>query len=132
MPYSPIDIQTTLLFAVTFGVLHVIFTLRVGAYRFKNKISLGDGEDKELRNRIRAHGNFTENVPLALLLLLVNDLNNTPKNVLIALGTVLLISRVIHYFTIATRRLPVVLRPLSMLGTLGSILVSSLYLLMTL
>jgi uncharacterized membrane protein YecN with MAPEG domain len=132
MPYSPIDIQTTLLFAATFAVLHVIFTLRVGAYRFKNKISLGDGEDKELRNRIRAHGNFTENVPLALLLLLVNDLNNTPENVLIALGTVLLISRVIHYFTIATRRLPVVLRPLSMLGTLGSILVSALYLLMTL
>jgi len=71
-------------------------------------------------------------VPLALLLLLVNDLNNTPENVLIALGTVLLISRVIHYFTIATRRLPVVLRPLSMLGTLGSILVSALYLLMAL
>ncbi len=132
MPHSPIDIQTTLLFAAIFGVLHIIFTLRVGAYRFKNKISLGDGDDKELRNRIRAHGNFTENVPLALLLLLINDLNNTPDNVLIALGTVLLISRLIHYLTIATRRLPVALRPLSMLGTLGSILVSALYLLMAL
>lgn len=132
MPHSPIDIQTTLLFAAIFGVLHIIFTLRVGAYRFKNKISLGDGDDKELRNRIRAHGNFTENVPLALLLLLINDLNNTPGNVLIALGTVLLVSRLIHYLTIATRRLPVALRPLSMLGTLGSILVSALYLLMAL
>lgn len=132
MPHSPIDIQTTLLFAAIFGVLHIIFTLRVGAYRFKNKISLGDGDDKELRNRIRAHGNFTENVPLALLLLLINDLNNTPDNVLIALGTVLLVSRLIHYLTIATRRLPVALRPLSMLGTLGSILVSALYLLMAL
>ena len=132
MPHSPIDIQTTLLFAAIFGVLHIIFTLRVGAYRFKNKISLGDGDDKELRNRIRAHGNFTENVPLALLLLLINDLNNTPDNVLIALGTVLLMSRLIHYLTIATRRLPVALRPLSMLGTLGSILVSALYLLMAL
>ena len=132
MPHSPIDIQTTLHFAAIFGVLHIIFTLRVGAYRFKNKISLGDGDDKELRNRIRAHGNFTENVPLALLLLLINDLNNTPDNVLIALGTVLLISRLIHYLTIATRRLPVALRPLSMLGTLGSILVSALYLLMAL
>ena len=72
---SDIDIGVTLLFAAIFGILHVVFTLRVGAYRFSSKISLGDEGDKELRNRIRGHGNFTENVPIALLLLLLNDLN---------------------------------------------------------
>ena len=128
MPQPPLDIQATLLFASLFGILHVVFTLRVGAYRLKNKINLGDGDDKELRNRIRAHGNFIENVPIALLLLLLNDLHGTSTVVLISLGTVLLISRLTHYLTIASRRLPRVLRPLSMIGTLGSILVSALWL----
>jgi uncharacterized membrane protein YecN with MAPEG domain len=131
MPQSPLDIQATLFFASLFGILHVIFTLRVGAYRLKNKINLGDGDDKELRNRIRAHGNFIENVPIALLLLLLNDLHGTSTAVLISVGTILLISRLTHYLTIASRHLPRVLRPLSMIGTLGSILVSALGLVVT-
>ena len=69
-----LSIETTLFFAATFGVMHVFFTLRVGGYRMRSKISLGDGGDNELRNRIRAHGNFIENVPIALLLMLLNDL----------------------------------------------------------
>ena len=57
-----------MLTAAVFAVLHVIFTLRVGGYRFSNNISLGDGGDKELLNRIRGHGNFIEQVPIALVL----------------------------------------------------------------
>lgn len=123
------QIETTLLFAAIFGFLHVIFTLRVGGYRFRSKISLGDGGDKELRNRIRAHGNFIENVPIALVLLLLNDLNGLPVSTLMILGLVLLVSRVLHYVTIVSRSLPIVLRPISMLGTLGTILASAILLL---
>ena len=72
---NPSDISISLALAAVFGLLHVIFTLRVGNYRFKSKISLGDGGDLELRNRVRAHGNFIENVPIALLLILLNDLD---------------------------------------------------------
>ena len=123
------QIETTLFFAAIFGILHVIFTLRVGGYRFRSKISLGDGGDKELRNRIRAHGNFIENVPIALLLLLLNDLNGLPVNTLVILGSVLLVSRILHYVMIVSRSLPMVFRPISMLGTLGTILVSAILLL---
>jgi uncharacterized protein len=72
-PTGMIDI--TIIFAAIFGVLHVIFTLRVGGYRFTSKISFGEGGDMELRNRMRGHGNFIENVPIGLLLLLLNELN---------------------------------------------------------
>lgn len=41
------------------------------------------------------------------------------------LGGVLLASRIVHYLMITTRSLPMVLRPLSMIGTLGTILVSA-------
>jgi uncharacterized membrane protein YecN with MAPEG domain len=109
--------------------LHVIFTLRVGNYRFKSKISLGDGGDRELRNRVRAHGNFIENVPIALLLILLNDLDGAQDSTLVVMGSILIASRLTHYLTIVTLRLPWILRPLSMLGTLGTILVASLMLL---
>ena len=126
---TPSDVSITLVLAAIFGLLHVIFTLRVGGYRFRNKISLGDGGDHELRNRIRAHGNFIENVPIALLLILLNDLDGAEDNTLILMGSVLLIARLTHYLTIATRKLPWILRPLSMLGTLGTILAASVMLL---
>ena len=126
-PTGMIDI--TIIFAAIFAILHVIFTLRVGGYRFISKISFGDGGDMELRNRMRGHGNFIENVPIGLLLLLLNELNGLADSWLIALGSVFLLSRVVHYLMIVTRRLPVVLRPLSMLGTLGTILTAAILLL---
>ena len=114
-----------MLFAAVFAVLHIIFTLRVGGYRFSTNISLGDGGDKELLNRIRGQGNFIEQVPIALVLLLLNDLNGLSDTAMYSLGGVLLVSRIVHYLMITTRSLPMVLRPLSMIGTLGTILVSA-------
>ena len=122
------NIDTTLTFAAIFGVLHVIFTLRVGNYRRTSKINFGEGGDTELRNRMRGHGNFIENVPIALMLLLLNDLNGLSDMSLLVLGSVLLVSRIVHYLMIVTRSLPIILRPLSMLGTLGTILVSAVLL----
>lgn len=126
---NPLSIETTLIFAAIFGILHVVFTLRVGAYRFSSKISLGDGGDRELRNRIRAHGNFIENAPMGLLLLLLNELNGLGQGALIALGSVFLAARLLHYVMIVSRSLPIILRPISMLGTLGVILISAILLL---
>ena len=123
------DISVTLIFAAIFGFMHVVFTLRVGNYRFKSKISLGDGGDRELLKRVRAQGNFIENVPIALLLILLNDLDGAEDSTLMLMGSILLISRLTHYLTIATRKLPWILRPLSMLGTLGTILAASVMLL---
>jgi|TARA_B110000967_G_scaffold54931_1_gene56314 uncharacterized membrane protein YecN with MAPEG domain len=124
-----LSIDTTLIFAAIFGILHVVFSLRVGAYRFSSKISLGDGGDKELRNRTRAHGNFIENAPMGLLLLLLNELNGLGQDALLALGSVFLAARLLHYVMIVSRSLSIILRPISMLGTLGVILISAILLL---
>ena len=114
-----LNLEPTMLIAAVFAVLHVIFTLRVGGYRFSNNISLGDGGDKELLNRIRGHGNFIEQVPIALILLLLNDLNGLSNTAMYSLGGVLLVSRTVHYLMITTS-LPMIL--FSMIGTLGTIL----------
>lgn len=123
-----LQLEATLLFAAIFGVLHVVFTLRVGVYRLSSKISLGDGGDKVLLKRVRAHANFIENVPIGLLLLLLNELNGLAQNTLLILGSVFLLSRLIHYVTIVSRLLPLFMRPLSMLGTVGVILTSAIFL----
>ena len=126
---TPSDISITSVSRNLWFVACRVFTLRVGGYRFRKKISLGDGGDYELRNRVRAHGNFIENVPIALLLILLNDLDGAKDNTLIMMGSVLLIARLTHYLTIATRKLPIIMRPLSMIGTLGTILAASVMLL---
>ena len=51
------------------------------------------------------------------------------RAMLTILGSILLVSRLVHYLMIVSRRFPIILRPLSMLGTLGTILVSALLLL---
>lgn len=123
------DFEITLLFAAILGILHVIFTLRVGMYRLSNKISLGDGNDKALFKRIRAHGNFTENVPIFLILLLLNELNGLANNALLLLGSLFLLARSVHYITIVSRFLPLLFRPISMIVTLGTILACAILLL---
>ena len=57
-------IEITALFVAILGVIHVLFTLRVGIYRISNSINVGDGGDSELLRRIRGHDSFIETVPM--------------------------------------------------------------------
>jgi len=88
--------RITGLYAALGTVLIVILSLRVVLYRFRHRIGLGDGEDRELRRRIRAHGNCIEYLPLGLLLLLLLELQQTTPAVLHACGVALLLARAAH------------------------------------
>ncbi|MDG2273076.1 MAG: MAPEG family protein [Halioglobus sp.] len=125
--FNPADPHSTLLFAAILGILHVIFTLRVGLYRGMNNIGLGDGGDPALLKLIRGHANFTENVPIGLILLLLNELNNLSQQYLLILGCLFVLGRLLHYLSIVTR-IPIFMRLLSMIMTLGVILASSILL----
>lgn len=123
------SLETTLLFAAIFGILHVFLTAKVGVYRLKTKVSHGDNGDKELIRRIRAHGNFTEQVPIGLLLILLNELNGLDQNSLMTIGGFFLMGRLLHYISVAYRnKIPLWIRQISQLLTLGSILAASLLL----
>jgi uncharacterized membrane protein YecN with MAPEG domain len=107
----------------------VPFTFYVGSYRVKHKILLLDGGDKELARRIRAQGNFVETVPLAVILIVLMELNGATAAWLHALGSVLVVARVMHYLTIATNPANTVPRALGMVGTLGVYLAAAGWLL---
>lgn len=48
-------------------ILLCVLMLRVGQVRNDEKIQLGDGGSQALLARIRAHGNFIETAPLAMM-----------------------------------------------------------------
>ena len=80
-----------------FGTLLVlVLALRVSAIRHGTRIALGDGGDQGMLRRIRAHANAIENLPLALLLLLLLELNQTMPLLLHVCGCVLIAGRLLH------------------------------------
>ena len=77
-------------------LLVLILAGRVSTGRGGTKVGLGDGGDHELMKRIRAHANAVENLPLALLLLLMLELNQTQPLWLHVFGCVLIVGRILH------------------------------------
>ncbi len=59
----------TLITAGLLGLIFLALTVRVVGRRVSGKILIGDGGDAQMLERIRAHANFTEHVPLALILM---------------------------------------------------------------
>lgn len=86
--------------ALLFAALHVALMLllagRVVFHRHSNKIGIGDGGDYKLTRKIRAHANFVEYVPMALLMLALLEISGLAATWLWTLGGALLLARVLH------------------------------------
>ena len=81
------------------GLLTLVFvalSIRVIGARRGARVSLGDGGDRALLRRQRVHGNFAEYVPLALVLMLLAELQGVPRPVVHGLGLALLAGRLVH------------------------------------
>jgi len=84
------------IYAALGTLLVLILALRVSAIRHGKRVEFGDGGDQGVLRRIRAHANAIENLPLALLLLLLLELNQTQPLLLHVCGCVLIAGRVLH------------------------------------
>ena len=89
----------TTVFVAIFVLMSVPMAIAVGLRRAKTGILLLHGEDEDLLKRMRAHGNFTEFVPLALLALAAAELSGAAPGLLIGAGCVLIVARLMHYAT---------------------------------
>src|ERR1700712_2121675 len=88
----PITTLSVVVAAAMLIALSVPITLR----RVRVGIAIGDPrEDETLTRRIRAHGNFTEYVPLALLLIALVEASRN-LHAAVALAAVLLVARLAH------------------------------------
>ena len=89
-------VPITALFAGVLTLILMGLGFHVGAYRGKTGISILHGDDMELAVRMRRHQNFLENVPMALILMALLELDGASPFVLYALGSVLVIGRILH------------------------------------
>lgn len=80
------------------GLIAMVLAINVARTRVANRVSFGTGDNPDLERRVRAHGNFIENVPLILLLLLLLALGGVSAWWLHALGIALVVARLAHAY----------------------------------
>lgn len=83
------------------GLMLIVLSVRVIQLRRVRGLSSGGGGDAELTRRIRAHGNFCEYVPLALIILAAVQGAGYPAWLIHCLGICLLAGRVVHAWSMA-------------------------------
>ena len=91
-------VPITALYAGLLGLVFLALEVPIGMMRTRSNVSLGDGGNPDLTVAIRRHANFVEHVPLALLLLALLELNGAGRGLLHALGTALVLARLMHPF----------------------------------
>ncbi len=88
------DITITAFYSSLLALFFIALSFKIIKLRFKLKIGVGDGGDKLLIKAIRIHGNFSEYIPLSLLLLACYEINGAETFILHILGSVLFLGRV--------------------------------------
>lgn len=110
-------LPTTLSIAAAAMLVNLWHFIRIVRLRVGSKVIHGDGGHPLLAHRMRAHANFTENVPLTLILIAAIELAGRGGQWLAIAGAVYLVARILHGFGMDAERenLP---RAVGMLGTL--------------
>ena len=88
--------KITLLFASLHALLLLALIAPISRHRHRHRIGLGSGGDPVLERKIRAHANFIEFVPIALLMLALLELTGLQASWLWIFGGALLLARVMH------------------------------------
>ncbi len=118
------------LYAGLLALLFLWLSARVILHRRGHRISLGDGGDPQFRSLIRAHGNWAEYAPLALVLMALLELGGGPAWGLHVLGLMLLGGRLAHAAALTRPGLNLAARTLGMSLTLLVIGAAALWLLL--
>jgi len=78
------------------AIMMFVLAYMTSARRREAKINLGTGNDEIMERRSRAFGNFTEFVPMLILLMAIFELQGYPTVYVHILGIVTVIGRLFH------------------------------------
>ncbi len=121
-------LPVTSMLAALAAIALVALSVSVSLRRMKTGVRIGFGDDLVLMRRIRAQGNFTEYVPLALIILALAEYRQAPEALLWTVAGLLAAGRCLHFAGIMTGS--TLLRAPGMLATYGALLVGAGTLLM--
>ncbi len=91
----------TALYILPLAVLLIALSFRTIAYRRSYRISLGDGGDKQLLQRMRVHANFAEYAPKGLLAMTLAESLAAPGLLLHAIGLTLVAGSTLRAYGIS-------------------------------
>src|SRR6266542_3293014 len=103
------------IYAAVLALMFFILAVRVTRLRRIKRMGIGSGGDARLERAIRVHANFSEYVPLTLLLL----------------ALALVAGRVIHVYGVSQEKEVIRIRTIGMVATFGVLIASSMVLLGT-
>jgi uncharacterized membrane protein YecN with MAPEG domain len=92
----------TALYAAIIGLLAVTLTVNVIRNRVGLKVEDGDGGKAPMRMAIRAHANFAQHAPLALLLIGYAEATGNSRIIIHILGAALVLARLLSAWGLAT------------------------------
>ena len=88
-------------YAAILSLVYIALSMRVIALRRSGKVSLGSGGKPFLERAIRAHANFAEYAPLAILLIALAEGQGAWPWTIHILGATLLLGRTLHAYGIS-------------------------------
>lgn len=118
----------TPIYAALLALVFFFLSIRIIKLRRLHRVALGDNDKPILKRAIAAHQNFAQYVPFALVLLLLIELQGTPKLLINILGILLLFARCMHAYGISQIKENYKIRTYSMIMTLSIILFSASFL----
>mgnify|MGYP001817266594 CR=1 FL=1 len=92
------SIPITLLYASVFACFALVLSFRAGSFRGKTGVSVlyGSPANMELAERVRAHQNFLEYVPMVLIVMGAIEANGGSTLFLYVVGDLLIVARTAH------------------------------------
>jgi uncharacterized membrane protein YecN with MAPEG domain len=117
------------LYAALLALLFVALSVRIVRLRHGLRIAIGDAGDKQMLRAMRVQANFSEYVPLCLLLLYLLEAQGAAAWSLHVLGACLLVGRLVHAFGVSQVRENLRFRITGMALTLGVLVTSAVSLL---
>jgi uncharacterized protein len=112
-------------------LMAIVLTARVIVRRRSALIGIGDGGDKVLARRIRVHGNFIENAPLVLALLVLLPMTGASVWIIHAVGGLFLVGRLAHAYGFSQSAGSSVGRVGGMMATFTALLIGAVSLLLS-
>jgi len=89
-------LPVTALYAAILTLILMALAINVTLHRRKLRVGPGDGSNPVMLRTVRMHGNAAEYIPIAVLLMLVYELNGGSHLTLHACGCALVLGRVLH------------------------------------
>ena len=91
------------LYAGILGLVLVALSAQVVLARRRYRVRLGTGTEEGMQQAMRVHANFAEYVPLAVVLLVLAEIQGLPGPALHGAGMLLVVSRVLHAVGLSQR-----------------------------